>query len=116
MEQKRKQHDAHIYQKQNNNQCHARLEQTPAIITCNGEVADVLAQAVERKLFNLGRTAVVITSKMAESDDEKLVIAKALKEAGLIAITALNATSSLSDLALSAEKDADIPEQVKSLN
>jgi len=95
---------------------HARLEQTPAIITCSGEVADVLAQAVERKLFNLGRTAVLITNKMAETDNEKLVIAKALKDAGIIAITALSAASDLSDQMLSAEQDADIPEQVKSLN
>ena len=95
---------------------HARLEQTPAIIACSGEVADVLAQAVERKLFNLGRTVVLITNKMAETDNEKLVIAKALKDAGLIAITALSAASDLSDQMLSAEQDADIPEQVKSLN
>lgn len=95
---------------------HARLEQTPAIIACTGEAADILAQAVERKLFNLGRTSVLITHHMAETDDEKLVIATALKEAGLIAITPLSANSNLSDQTLSAAKDADIPLQVKSLN
>jgi len=95
----------------------ARLEhQTPAIINCMGEAAEVLAQAVERKLFNLGRTAVLVTKHMTESDDEKLLIAKALKEAGLIAITSLSKASDLADISLKANNDADIPQQTKTIN
>lgn len=91
----------------------ARLEhQIPSIIGCTGEAADVLAQAVDRKLFNLGRTAVMLTNHMAESDQEKLLIAKAIKEAGLIAIVPLKQASDLADNNISAENDSEIPDQV----
>jgi bifunctional enzyme CysN/CysC/sulfate adenylyltransferase subunit 1 len=95
----------------------ARLEhQTPSIIGCTGEAADVLAQAVERKLFNLGRTAVLISNHMTDNDQEKLLIAKALKEAGLIAIVPLKAASELTDSNVSANKDLDIPDQVNTID
>ena len=92
----------------------ARLEhQTPAIIACHGEAASVLAQAAERKLFNQGKTALLITDHMAESDSEKLLIANAVKEAGLIAIASLNDKCDTADLSLNATSDSDIAEQVK---
>jgi len=95
----------------------ARLEhQTPCIIGCTGEAADVLAQAIERKLFNLGRTAVLITNHMTDSDQEKLLIAKALKEAGLIAIVPLKESSELVDSSASANTDSDIPDQVNTID
>jgi len=95
----------------------ARLEhQTPSIIGCTGEAADVLAQAIERKLFNLGRTAVLITNHMTDSDQEKLLIAKALKEAGLIAIVPLKESSELVDSSASANTDSDIPDQVNTID
>jgi len=95
----------------------ARLEhQTPSIIGCIGEAADVLAQAIERKLFNLGRTAVLITNHMTDSDQEKLLIAKALKEAGLIAIVPLKEASDLVDSSASANTDSDIPDQVNTID
>ena len=53
---------------------------------------------------------------MTESDDEKLLIAKALKEAGLIAITSLSKASDLADISLEANNDADIPQQTKTIN
>jgi len=94
----------------------ARLNhQSPAIIVCHGEAAEVLAQAVERKLFNLGRTSMLITNHMTDNDDEKLLIAQSLKEAGLIAITSLKAPTELADSTISADNDTDIIEQVKSL-
>ena len=92
----------------------ARLEhQIPSIIACTGEAADVLAQAVERKLFNLGRTVVLINDQMAANDAEKILIAKALKTAGLIAVLALNSAADAGDMNLSANVDSDIPEQTK---
>lgn len=94
----------------------ARFEhQMPCIIGCTGEAADVLAQAIERKLFNLGRTAVLITNHMTDSDQEKLLIAKALKEAGLIAIVPLKEASELVDSSVSANKDSDISDQVNTI-
>ncbi|MDX1452363.1 MAG: sulfate adenylyltransferase subunit CysN [Oleiphilaceae bacterium] len=93
----------------------ARLDQTPAIIACQGEAAEALAQAVDRKLFNLGRTAVLVTSQMAEDEAQRLVIAKALKEAGLIAILATAAASDVADSNLSATTDGDIGKAVAAL-
>jgi bifunctional enzyme CysN/CysC/sulfate adenylyltransferase subunit 1 len=95
----------------------ARLDhQVASIIACSGEAGDVLAQAVERKLFNQGKTCMLITSHMADNDADKLLIAKAAKEAGLIAITSLEGSSDIADTVLSATSDSDIPEQVKGLN
>lgn len=92
----------------------ARLEhQTPSIIACTGEAAEILAQAVERKLFNKGRTVVLINNQMAANDAEKMLIAKALKNAGLIAIVALQKATESADQNLSATADADIPDQTK---
>ena len=93
----------------------ARLEQAPAIVACRGAAADILAQAVERKLFNQGRTTVLVTSAMASTEQEKLLIAKAIKAAGLIAIITLNAQSELPDQVLSANQDTEIPPQVQKL-
>jgi bifunctional enzyme CysN/CysC/sulfate adenylyltransferase subunit 1 len=95
----------------------ARLEhQVPAIITCTGEAREILAQAVERREFNQGRTSVLITDHMTDNDAEKILIAKAVKEAGLIAIMSLNKETELADLNLSANSDADIPVQIKTLS
>ncbi len=92
----------------------ARLEhQKAAIVICTGEASDILAQAAERKLFNLGRTVVLINDHMAASDTEKLLIAKALKAAGLIAIIALKESHECADLHLNAKVDTDIPQQTK---
>ena len=92
----------------------ARLEhQTPSIIACTGEAAEILAQAVERKLFNKGHTVVLINSQMAANDAEKLLIAKALKSAGLIAVVALQKAADSADQNLSATADSDIPDQTK---
>ncbi len=92
----------------------ARLEhQVASIILCQGEAADILAQAVERKLFNLGRTSILITDQMASTDQEKLLIAKAIKLAGLIAIVCMKNSNESADLVLSANADTEIPQQTK---
>ncbi len=92
----------------------ARLEhQTPSIILCKGDASDILGQAVERKLFNLGRTSVLITDQMASSENEKLLIANAIKLAGLIAIVCLKDSATQADLVLNANVDTDIPQQTK---
>ena len=95
----------------------ARLEhQVPRIIQCQGEAADILGQAVERKLFNLGQTSILITEHMANSATEKALIAKAIKLAGLIAIVCSNESTVNADLILSADTDTDIPKQTKLVN
>ena len=99
----------------------ARLDhQTASVITCSGEAAEILAQAVERKLFDLGRTVVLISHQACEHDADKLQMAITLKKMGLIAIvplkTANEEASANSDITLSANKDTDIAEQVKRIN
>lgn len=94
----------------------ARLQQAPAIVACTGAAADVLAQAVERKLFNLGRTAVLINDQMSDTDTGKLEIARALKHAGLIAIVSLEAAAETADKVLSAQSDNDIGTQISTLD
>lgn len=92
----------------------ARLEhQSASIIICQGEAADILGQAAERKLFNLGRTSVLITDQMAGTDSEKLLIANAIKLAGLIAVVSLKEHHESADLILSANTDSEIPQQTK---
>jgi len=94
----------------------ARLDhQTPLIISCSGEAADVLAQAVERKLFNLGRTCIIVSSSVSDNDAEKMLVAQSLKESGLIAIVALSTPSEIADTQLSATTDDDIATQVEKI-
>lgn len=95
---------------------HARLNQEPSIVLCQGEAAEALAQAAERKLYNLGRTAVLVTPHMAESAEQAQVIATALKQAGLIAIASSLVDASLADHAISANNDTDIIDAIASLD
>ncbi|TNC80072.1 MAG: sulfate adenylyltransferase subunit CysN [Oleiphilus sp.] len=94
----------------------ARLQQVPAIVACTGTAGEVLAQAVERKLFNLGRTAVVIGNQAADDDAGRLQIAQALKNAGLLAIVTLEKPDQAADTLLSAADDGDIVAQVAALD
>ena len=92
----------------------ARLEhQVPQIILCKGEASDILGQAVERKLFNLGQTSILITEQMAKSNTDKALVANAIKMAGLIAIACSNDSDISADLVLTANVDTDIPKQTK---
>lgn len=92
---------------------HARLEQTPAIIACTGEAKDALAQAIERKAFDAGKTSVVITDAVAPGIEDKALVAKAVKAAGLIAIVSDQCEGA--DQTFSANTDGDIIKQAAKL-
>jgi bifunctional enzyme CysN/CysC/sulfate adenylyltransferase subunit 1 len=94
----------------------ARLQQEGMIISCGGAAGDILAQAIERKLFNLGRTVVVVDKTTSQSDEEVLLIAKALKRAGLIAIVCSDNASEESDQHFASDSDDEIIKQVAKLN
>ena len=94
----------------------ARLQQEGAIISCGGAASDILAQAVERKLFNLGRIAVVIDKTIATDDDALLTAAKVIKQAGLIAIISTDANADSADQHIAADSDDDIIKQVAKVN
>lgn len=63
-----------------------RLAQKPLIIGCSGSQAEDLAVALERQLFDLGRTAVVLAESNAGKTDERRRMAQVLTAHGLIAI------------------------------
>jgi len=91
-----------------------RLAQKPAIIACNGKQAPALALAVERALFDLGRTPVVLTEESVTDPEERRRMAQLLTAHGLIAIVA-NLGSDVANASITAERDQDIPAAVNSL-
>lgn len=91
-----------------------RYEQSPAIINCQGEAADVLAQAVERKLFDLGKTSLVLDPKDFSNNEAYLDAANAVKKAGFIAIISADENAP-SDFNMSAKSDQDIAKALAQL-
>ncbi|MFE8072132.1 sulfate adenylyltransferase subunit CysN [Marinobacteraceae bacterium S3BR75-40.1] len=65
-----------------------RFHQEPLIIECLGDSADLALTALERKLFDMGKTMVVLDSETLASAEERAKIAALLKEKGLIVLTA----------------------------
>lgn len=90
----------------------ARYDQTPAIISCSGAAADLLAEAVERKLFNQGCTVLRITCSMGDAATLN-AIARAAKAAGLIAV--LPTSFDGADIQLSASSEKDIEQTAAAL-
>ena len=94
-----------------------RYGQTGQVISCGGDAAAVLAQAIERQLFNTGRTAVLINGE--HSTEEKTMIANTIKAAGLIAVVVVansNSERTDADQHASANSDNDIDSAVKGLD
>jgi bifunctional enzyme CysN/CysC/sulfate adenylyltransferase subunit 1 len=91
-----------------------RLAQKPAIIACNGKQAPALALAVERALFDQGKTAVVVTEENAGDADERRRVAQLLTSHGLVAI-AVNLGTDIANAATTADNEQEIPEAVGKL-
>jgi bifunctional enzyme CysN/CysC/sulfate adenylyltransferase subunit 1 len=91
-----------------------RLAQKPAIVACNGRKADDLAVAVERALFDQGRTAVVLTEGSAGTADDRRRTAQLLAAHGLIAV-AVNLGTDVATVSTSADSEGAIPAAVKEL-
>jgi bifunctional enzyme CysN/CysC/sulfate adenylyltransferase subunit 1 len=91
-----------------------RLAQKPAIIACNGKHGPELALAVERALFDQGKTAVVVSEENAGDADERRRVAQLLTAHGLVAI-AVNLGSDIANASANAENEADIPGAVSTL-
>ena len=86
-----------------------RLAQKPAISACNGRQAPALALAVERALFDQGKTAVVVTEENAGDADERRRVAQLLTSHGLVAI-AVNLGTDIANAATTADNEQEIPE------
>jgi bifunctional enzyme CysN/CysC/sulfate adenylyltransferase subunit 1 len=91
-----------------------RMAQKPAIIACNGKHGPELALAVERALFDQGKTAVVVSEENAGDADERRRVAQLLTAHGLVAI-AVNLGSDIANASANAENEADIPGAVSTL-
>jgi sulfate adenylyltransferase subunit 1 len=94
-----------------------RYEQSPAIINCEGEAAEVLAQAVERKLFDQGKTSLVLYSKDFADKESYMDAANAVKKAGFIAIIATDdqVSADIADIKIGAKSDQDIAKALTQL-
>ncbi|PXX89796.1 sulfate adenylyltransferase subunit CysN [Marinobacter vulgaris] len=91
-----------------------RLAQKPAIIACNGKKASALALAVERALFDQGKTSVVLTEDNAGDADDRRRVAQVVSAHGLVAI-AVNLGTDVASAAVSADDDQEITDAVNSL-
>lgn len=92
-----------------------RFDQQPLQIACTGAAAEQLALDVERKLFDIGKSAVVLSEVNTTDDQERNKIAQVLKQTGLIAITVLKASTDQADIVLTAESDSDLANDISSL-
>ncbi|MCR8913625.1 sulfate adenylyltransferase subunit CysN [Marinobacter panjinensis] len=91
-----------------------RLAQKPAIIACNGKQATALALAVERALFDQGKTSVVLTEDNAGNADDRRRAAQVISAHGLVAI-AVNLGTDVASASVSADDDQEITDAVNSL-
>jgi bifunctional enzyme CysN/CysC/sulfate adenylyltransferase subunit 1 len=71
-----------------------RFGQQPAIIAINGTNPDVIAQALDRRLFEMGKVAAIVSNENAN----------VLKDAGLIALVAGGADDA--SISLAADEDS----------
>ncbi len=91
-----------------------RLAQKPMIIACNGKQASALALALERALFDQGKTPVVLTEESAGDSDERRRVAQLLTAHGLIAIVT-NLGGDVANATASADSEQEIPAAVSQL-
>lgn len=91
-----------------------RLAQKPAIIACNGKQATALALAVERALFDQGKTSVVLTEDNAGNASDRRRAAQVISAHGLVAIV-VNLGTDVASASVSADDDQEITDAVNSL-
>ena len=91
-----------------------RLAQNPCIIACNGKQAPALALAVERALFDQGKTSVVLSEDNSGSPDDRRRTAQLVSAHGLIAI-AVNLGSDVASVSATSDSPDDIPAAVSTL-
>ncbi len=92
-----------------------RFNQQPLQIACTGAASEQLALAAERKLFDMGKSAIVLSEVNTADDQERNKIAQTLKQAGLIVITVMNSATEEADITLAAESDSDLTDDINSL-
>ncbi|TGN40027.1 sulfate adenylyltransferase subunit CysN [Marinobacter confluentis] len=91
-----------------------RLAQKPAIIACNGKQAQALALALERALFDQGKTTVVLSEDNAGNTDDRRRAAQVVSAHSLIAIV-VNLGADVASASITADSTEEIPEAVNKL-
>lgn len=91
-----------------------RLDQKPLIIDCAGEAADKLATALQRSLFDVGKTGIVLDNTNTDSKDDRGRMADVLRDQGLVVLTA-GISGTPADYSVSADDDAGISKAVQEL-
>ncbi len=91
-----------------------RLAQQPLIVACGGKQSVELALAIERALFDLGKTSVVLTEQSTGSADERTRIAQLLAAQGLIAI-AVSVGTDVASASARADESSEIAKAVSEL-
>ncbi len=91
-----------------------RLDQKPTVINCRGEAADMLAQALQRSLFDIGKTAVILDETNTDSDEERGRMVEVLRHQGLITLcTGLKGASA--DYSIAADDNAQVSKATQDL-
>lgn len=91
-----------------------RLAQQPLIIGCTGKHPQELALAVERALFDLGKTSVVLSEDNSGNADDRCRTAQLLTAHGLIAI-AVNIGTDVASASARADDTKEISKVVNEL-
>jgi len=91
-----------------------RLAQKPAIIACNGKQAPALALALERALFDQGKTTIVLSEDTAGNADDRRRAAQVISAHNLIAIV-VNLGTDVASASVSADSSEEIAESVSTL-
>ena len=91
-----------------------RLAQKPAIIACNGKQASALALALERALFDQGKTTIVLSEDNAGNADDRRRSAQVISAHGVIAI-AVNLGSDIASASIFADDSEEIAGAVSKL-
>lgn len=84
-----------------------RLAQAPMIIGCNGKQAPELALALERELFDLGKTPVIVSEDTAGGAEDRRRTAQLLMAHGLIALV-VNLGSDIATASAEADGETDV--------
>jgi len=91
-----------------------RLDQKAIVINCGGDADSTLATALQRSLFDVGKTAIVLDKANTDSEEERGRIADMLRSQGMIAIcTGLSGTPS--DYNINASDQAGISKATQDL-
>jgi bifunctional enzyme CysN/CysC/sulfate adenylyltransferase subunit 1 len=93
----------------------ARYSQKPCLINCTGKESDLLATAVERQLFDAGKTPLILDSSVSDKTVEVDNMIHLMLNAGFIVILSTPEVTPGADLALSADDEASIATALKDL-